>query len=96
MIISIFYGHTYGFLRDLLSKLLKNRTNRGSGPVSGPGPARSGPGPQDFSPVRSGTPGTLQLTKFQNDFVVARPDECRKSNKKRFLPKVHLERLQQH
>ena len=61
MIISVFYGLTYGFLRDLLSKLLKNRTNRGSGPVSGPGPARSGPGPQDFSPVRSGTPGTLVL-----------------------------------
>ena len=52
MIISIFYGLTYGFLRALLSKLLKNRTNRGPGPVSGPGPARSGPGPQDFSPVR--------------------------------------------
>ena len=52
MIISIFYGLTYGFLRDLLSKLLKNRTYTGPGPVSGPGPARSGPGPQDFSPVR--------------------------------------------
>ena len=67
MIITIFYGLTYGFLRALLSKLLKNRTNRGPGPVSGPGPARSGPGPQDFSPVRSGTPGTLLDVDISNE-----------------------------
>ena len=29
------------------------------GPLSGPGPVRFGPDPEDFSPVRSGTPGTL-------------------------------------
>ena len=34
------------------------------GPLSGPGPVRFGPDPEDFSPVRSGTPGTLVHTKW--------------------------------
>ena len=39
------------------------------GPLSGPGPVRFGPDPEDFSPVRSGTPGTLLqiLPLFGND-----------------------------
>lgn len=39
--------------------LYKIRPKPDQGPLSGPGPVRFGPDPEDFSPVRSGTPGTL-------------------------------------
>ena len=39
------------------------------GPLSGPGPVRFGPDPEDFSPVRSVTPGTL--ANSEREFVCA-------------------------
>ena len=60
----------------LQSKFQPNRTSRfqdiailfktGPGPLSGPGPVRFGPDPEDFSPVRSVTPGTLSIDYDEN------------------------------
>ena len=58
----MFYALVFGIINFLPSKHLKNRTQTGLEAVSGPGPVRFGPGPEYFSPVRSGTPGTLLLS----------------------------------
>ena len=57
--ITLFYALLHSFFKFLPSKLLKNRTNTGLGPGSGPVPVRSGPVPAYFSPVRSGSVATL-------------------------------------
>ena len=67
----------------LQSKFQPNRTSRfqdmailfkigpkpDQGPLSGPGPVRFGPDPEDFSPVRSVTPGTLVCYDLSNGLV---------------------------
>ena len=60
--ITLFYALLQSFFKFLPSKLLKNRTNTGLGPGSGPVPVRSGPVPAYFSPVRSGSVSTLPST----------------------------------
>ena len=62
----MFYALVFGIFNFLPSKHLKNRTQTGLEAVSGPGPVRFGPGPENFSPVRSGTPATLPdgMVKF--------------------------------
>ena len=59
VIVPLVYALMYGFLKVLLPKPLKTRTKTGPGPVSGPGPARFGPDPENFSPVRVRVPLTL-------------------------------------
>ena len=52
VIVPLVYALMYGFLKVLLPKPLKNRTKTGPGPVSSPGPVRSGSASFQSGPVR--------------------------------------------